>query len=144
MGRQLMFLILLFVAANAKAQESLPFVSSGTLQRITAFPSTHVKARNVDVWLPAGYSSAKKHSVLYMHDGQMLFDAATTWNKQAWEVDKVAGKLNEEVVQGWRDSIPLKRGGTPEDVANACLFLASDLCAYVTGQVMNVDGGMLT
>lgn len=57
---------------------------------------------------------------------------------------EMTGKLNEDVVQGWRDSIPLKRGGTPEDVANACLFLASDLSAYVTGQVMNVDGGMLT
>lgn len=57
---------------------------------------------------------------------------------------EMTGKLNEEVVQGWRDSIPLKRGGTPEDVANACLFLASDLSAYVTGQVLNVDGGMLT
>lgn len=57
---------------------------------------------------------------------------------------EMTAKLNEEVVQGWRDSIPLKRGGTTEDVANACLFLASDLSAYVTGQVMNVDGGMLT
>jgi 3-oxoacyl-[acyl-carrier protein] reductase len=52
--------------------------------------------------------------------------------------------LNEDVVQGWRDSIPLKRGGTTVDVANACLFLASDMSAYVTGQVLNVDGGMLT
>ncbi len=52
--------------------------------------------------------------------------------------------LNEDVVKGWRESIPLKRGGTTEDVANACLFLASDMSAYVTGQVLNVDGGMLT
>jgi 3-oxoacyl-[acyl-carrier protein] reductase len=57
---------------------------------------------------------------------------------------EMTGKLNEDVVQGWRDAIPLKRGGTTEDVANACLFLASDMSAYVTGQVMNVDGGMLT
>lgn len=57
---------------------------------------------------------------------------------------EMTAKLNEDVVQGWRDSIPLKRGGTTEDVANACLFLASDLSAYVTGQAMNVDGGMLT
>ncbi|MFN4198725.1 MAG: 3-oxoacyl-[acyl-carrier-protein] reductase [Flavobacterium sp.] len=57
---------------------------------------------------------------------------------------EMTAKLNAEVVQGWRDSIPLKRGGSPEDVANACLFLASDLSAYVTGQVLNVDGGMLT
>lgn len=57
---------------------------------------------------------------------------------------EMTAKLNEDVVQGWRDSIPLKRGGTPEDVANACLFLASEMSAYVTGQVLNVDGGMLT
>lgn len=52
--------------------------------------------------------------------------------------------LDPEVVKGWRDAIPLKRGGTPEDVANTCLYLASDLSAYVTGQEINVDGGMLT
>src|SRR5690606_15768323 len=53
-------------------------------------------------------------------------------------------KLSAEVVEGWRNNIPLKRGGAPEDVANACVFLASDMSAYVTGQVINVDGGMLT
>ena len=53
-------------------------------------------------------------------------------------------KLDEKTVQGWREGIPLKRGGSPEDVANACVFLASDLSDYVTGQVLNVDGGMLT
>lgn len=52
--------------------------------------------------------------------------------------------LDEKTVQGWRDAIPLKRGGQPEDVANACVFLGSDLSTYITGQVMNVDGGMLT
>lgn len=57
---------------------------------------------------------------------------------------EMTGKLPEDVVAQWRAGIPLKRGGTPEDVANACLFLASDLSAYITGQVVNVDGGMLT
>ncbi len=57
---------------------------------------------------------------------------------------EMTGKLDEATVQGWRDAIPLKRGGTPEDIANACVFLASDLSAYITGQVLNVDGGMLT
>ncbi len=52
--------------------------------------------------------------------------------------------LDEKTVQGWRDAIPLKRGGSPEDVANACVFLGSDLSTYITGQVINVDGGMLT
>ena len=53
-------------------------------------------------------------------------------------------KLSDDVVQTWRDSIPLKRGGSTNDVANAALFLASDLSSYVTGQVINVCGGMLT
>tara|TARA_B100000795_G_scaffold112372_1_gene83163 strand:+ start:10123 stop:10869 length:747 start_codon:yes stop_codon:yes gene_type:complete len=57
---------------------------------------------------------------------------------------EMTGKLDEVTVQSWRDAIPLKRGGTPEDIANACVFLASDLSSYVTGQVINVDGGMLT
>ena len=52
--------------------------------------------------------------------------------------------LDEKTVQQWRDSIPLKRGGSPEDVANACLFLASDMGGYISGQVLNVCGGMLT
>ena len=57
---------------------------------------------------------------------------------------EMTGKLDEKVVQSWRDAIPLKRGGTPEDIANACLFFASDLSSYITGQVLNVGGGMLT
>ena len=52
--------------------------------------------------------------------------------------------LPVEVIQNWREKIPLKRGGNAEDVANACLFLASDLSNYITGQVLQVDGGMLT
>jgi 3-oxoacyl-[acyl-carrier protein] reductase len=52
--------------------------------------------------------------------------------------------LGEEVINTWRKSIPLKRGGTPEDVANTTLFLASDLSAYITGQTLHVCGGMLT
>ena len=57
---------------------------------------------------------------------------------------EMTGALDEKVVQGWRDSIPLKRGGTSDDVANLTLFLASDMSAYITGQCINVCGGMLT
>ena len=57
---------------------------------------------------------------------------------------EMTAKLSEDVVQGWRNAIPLKRGGSPEDIANACVFLGSDLSSYITGQVLNVDGGMLT
>lgn len=52
--------------------------------------------------------------------------------------------LDPKTVQSWRDAIPLKRGGKPEDVADACVFLGSDLSTYITGQVIQVDGGMLT
>lgn len=56
---------------------------------------------------------------------------------------EMTGALDEKVVQEWRDSIPLKRGGSPEDVANLTVFLASDMSAYITGQTVNVCGGML-
>ena len=52
--------------------------------------------------------------------------------------------LGDDQIKSWRDAIPLKRGGSTEDVANVCLFLASDMSSYVTGQVINVCGGMLT
>ncbi|AZJ31642.1 3-oxoacyl-[acyl-carrier-protein] reductase [Tenacibaculum mesophilum] len=57
---------------------------------------------------------------------------------------EMTAKLDEKVVEGWRNEIPLKRGGTPEDIANACVFLASDMSSYITGQTLSVDGGMLT
>jgi 3-oxoacyl-[acyl-carrier protein] reductase len=52
--------------------------------------------------------------------------------------------LSEDVINSWKENIPLKRGGNPSDVGNACVFLASDLSSYITGQVLHVDGGMLT
>ena len=52
--------------------------------------------------------------------------------------------LSEDVINSWKESIPLKRGGNPSDVANACVFFASDLSSYITGQTLHVDGGMLT
>ena len=55
---------------------------------------------------------------------------------------EMTANLDEAVVQGWRDSIPLKRGGSPKDIANACVFLASDMSSYITGQTLSVDGGM--
>lgn len=57
---------------------------------------------------------------------------------------EMTAKLDEAVVDGWRQAIPLKRGGQPKDIANACVFLASDMSAYITGQTLNVDGGMIT
>lgn len=89
-----LYLILLLLPSLMKGQQ--PVVSSGTLNYISNFESKFVAARDVEIWLPNGYSANKKYAVLYMHDGQMLFDAATTWNKQAWEVDETASKLQAE------------------------------------------------
>ncbi|AXG68618.1 enterobactin/ferric enterobactin esterase [Kordia sp. SMS9] len=71
-------------------------LASGKLMRVVDFPSNYIRPRNVDVWIPENYSKDKKYNVLYMHDGQMLYDASTTWNKQEWQVDEVASKLLKE------------------------------------------------
>jgi 3-oxoacyl-[acyl-carrier protein] reductase len=57
---------------------------------------------------------------------------------------EMTGVLDEKTVQGWRDAIPMKRGGQPDEVANTCVFLGSDLSSYISGQVIQVDGAMLT
>lgn len=84
----------LLIGIVSSAQEIK--VSSGRIERFLNFKSDYVDARNIDVWLPNGYSNKEKYAVLYMHDGQMLYDAETSWNKQVWEVDEVAGKLIAE------------------------------------------------
>lgn len=66
---------------------------NGILLRIDDFPSHYVPPRPVDIWLPEGYSTTKKYAVLYMHDGQMLFDSTRTWNHQEWKVDETSSRL---------------------------------------------------
>lgn len=94
MDRKTIMLLLLLFSLNSNSQNVK--VTSGKLVRLENFKSKFVDFRNVDIWLPNGYSEDEKYPVLYMHDGQMLFDAETTWNKQAWEVDEIAGKLIAE------------------------------------------------
>ena len=57
---------------------------------------------------------------------------------------EMTDKLDPKTVDEWRKGVPLKRGGTPKDIADACVFLASDMSSYITGQTLSVDGGMLT
>jgi enterochelin esterase-like enzyme len=89
----------LFLALQVFAQSPppLPVPQSGTIERLENFPSQYVQARHVDVWLPDEFekvkSSGQRFNVLYMHDGQMLFDAKTTWNKQAWNADQTVSRL---------------------------------------------------
>lgn len=72
----------------------------GQIQRIDSFPSKYVQPRTVEVWLPSNYDVSKKYEVLYFHDGQMLFNAKTTWNHQEWGVDeKVTELLQKEQIK---------------------------------------------
>jgi enterochelin esterase-like enzyme len=86
-------LLAICLAASAWADDPLPTVAVGRVERLAAFPSKFVDARHVDVWLPRGYTAGTRHAVVYMHDGQMLFDATTTWNKQAWNVHDTVQRL---------------------------------------------------
>jgi enterochelin esterase-like enzyme len=95
MKRNLFLFLTVLFFYNCFSQ-TLPKVSAGTIKRFENFQSAFVDARTVDVWLPDGYSSKKKYAVLYMHDGQMLFDSSTTWNHQEWGTDETLSKLLQE------------------------------------------------
>ena len=104
---QITFFILL---TQIKSQTSLPKVISGKITRIENFKSRYITERNVDIWLPEGYSDTIKYAVLYMHDGQMLYDGDQTWNKQTWDVDRVVtdllkkNKISNFIIVGiWND-----------------------------------------
>lgn len=87
-------LFLIYCCSLAFAQSSLAMqVSAGSLLKIEKFPSKFVQPKDVFIWLPDHYNTQTKFSVIYMHDGQSLFDATTTWNKQEWRVDEVAAEL---------------------------------------------------
>lgn len=75
------------------APPAVPSVDVGRLERIADMPSRHVAPRHVDVWLPPGFNPDRSHALLLMHDGQMLYDARTTWNQQAWNVHRAAAPL---------------------------------------------------
>ena len=99
--KKLLFTLLISSIAIAQSKiESHQIVDkekfAGIIHRIDSFPTKFIVPRTVDIWLPSNYAEDKKYSVLYMQDGQMLFDASSTWNKQEWMVDEVVSKLNAE------------------------------------------------
>jgi enterochelin esterase-like enzyme len=81
-------------------------LTNGSIISFPNFQSKYVQSREIDVWLPPGYNTQNKYPVLYMQDGQMLFDSTKTWNHQAWEIDKTIseliheGKINPCIVVG--------------------------------------------
>lgn len=101
-----------------------PYVE-GKIERLYEFPSKFVTSRHVDVWLPKNFDTTKNYAVLYMHDGQMLFNAKETWNKQEWGVDEhltdliSTNQIEETIVVGiW--NVPSERNANyfPERVFN--------------------------
>jgi len=88
--------VLAVMIAAPLAAVAAPAVSSGQVVVLEDFASDFVPARDVYVWLPEGYGPERRYAVLYMHDGQMLFDGSTTWNGQEWGVDEVAAALQSE------------------------------------------------
>jgi predicted alpha/beta superfamily hydrolase len=102
---------LLLVFCSEPVREDAPLViSGGRIIRIEDFPSRYVTARHVDVWLPAQTDAGDRCAVLYMHDGQMLFDSTHTWNRQEWKVDETMdslishGIIGKTIVVGiWND-----------------------------------------
>jgi predicted alpha/beta superfamily hydrolase len=89
------FYLIMLTTILTQAQ-TLPQVFSGKVERLENFSSGFVEARNIDIWFPEGYSATQKYAVVYMHDGQMLFDSTQTWNKKEWHADVVFPKLMKE------------------------------------------------
>lgn len=94
MKRLLITLLLAGIVFTAYPQ--MPVNFSGTIKRIDSFASSHVPARTVAVWLPEDYDSTQKYPVIYMHDGQNLFDSTVTWNHEEWKVDETITRLIKE------------------------------------------------
>ncbi len=92
--RKFITVVSILIAVVTQGQEIN--VYSGSVKRHENFKSQFVAPRNVDVWLPNGYSKNEKYAVLYMHDGQMLFDPSKTWNKQEWQADEVAAAMIDQ------------------------------------------------
>lgn len=111
-----LILFLIYSALSLNAQQTTPrplqVPSAGKIIRYEQFPSKHIASRNIDVWLPNDYDEKQHYAVLYMHDGQMLFDSTQSWNKLEWQVDETATKLMGEkkikpfiVVGIWNDGV---------------------------------------
>ena len=92
----LVMLISFFILFVAFGEPQERHVSSGKLISIPDFKSQYVSARNVDIWLPEGYDVKNNYAVLYMHDGQSLFDSLMNWNGQEWGVDETMSKLMKD------------------------------------------------
>lgn len=81
---------------DKQPKNNTPKADFGKLEIYHNMKSEHFHSRDITIWLPEDYSPTKKYAVLYMHDGQMLFDKSTSWNKQSWNVDSVANTVQKD------------------------------------------------
>ncbi len=116
MLRALLTLVCMVLMPLAMAQtHPLPEVGIGRIERLSPLASRHVDPRPVDVWLPADYSPDKRYNVLYVHDGQMLYDARMAWNGQAWDLHlavarlAAAGRIADTLIVGVWNNGPWRR-----------------------------------
>lgn len=93
MKNRIYFLLTFIIFSFPLFAQPIVTLEAGSLHRILTFESKYIGARVIDIWLPTDYDRKKEYATLYMHDGQMLFDAKTTWNKQEWGVDEVMNHL---------------------------------------------------
>lgn len=126
---------MLALASFFSSVAQLPKPASGKIVRHSSFFSRYVEPRHIDVWLPEGYTKDEKYPVIYMHDGQMLFDSSLTWNHQEWQVDETltalinAEKIKPCIVVGiwnttlrWREYYPEKAFDLLEPVIQESLL----------------------
>lgn len=74
-------------------EEVMPKDNEGTVEQLATLSSPGIAARDVEIWCPPDFEQGRRYAVLYMHDGQMLFDPRHTWNRKAWEIDRIASQL---------------------------------------------------
>lgn len=108
----LFFMVMLVSCQTPNLDTHTMSLRFGSVDRVEEFESNFVTSRNIDIWLPEDYKKSNKYSVVYMHDGQMLFDSTQTWNGQEWGIDELYGQLiqdkkihNAIVVGIWNTSL---------------------------------------
>lgn len=132
-----MFFIIMFTVPLASQIQK---TDRGKIVFYPDFPSRYIVPRHIEIWLPEHYSSGGKFAVLYMHDGQMLYDAGTTWNKQSWNVDSTAsalmssGKIKDCIIVGiWNDQSTRHKDYFPAKPFN---ILTAEEKKWVTSELL--------
>jgi len=124
--RKIIYILFAFALLACHRAPQEPQVSKGHLDTYPNFPTQNVTPRTVRVWTPADYDPAKRYDVLYMHDGQSLFDATTSWNRQEWGIDEALDSL--QALGRIRPTIVVGIDNTSERIGEFC---PDDIAQYL-------------